>query len=177
MDILTSLGSWALSVLSSPGASAGAIVFSGVLGSIIATIAIVANRKTTKERETINLISNFIWDKDYIAAREIFINLRDNGGLETCRADPMSDQSKAVGKIMNHYEVLSIGMRRGILSKKIYADWQKTRFVEDWVEAKSFIEAVRRKNGNNEKIYAEFERLAKKWQKDMPNGSRNSTKA
>ena len=55
----------------------------------------------------------YIWDKDYIEARERFIQLRDNGGLDEAARDPASEAGKAVGKIMNHHEIIAIGINQG----------------------------------------------------------------
>lgn len=121
------------------------------------------NRRTTKERETIVLIDSFLWDKDFLEAKDTFINVRDkNGGLESCNNDPTSEEARAVSKIMNHYELLSVGFNTGILSGRVYARFYKTRFVKDWLAAEAYVHSKRRIE-KNPKIFLEFERRAKKW--------------
>lgn len=155
-----------IDVLSRPGASAGAILFSALSAGLFALVAVWMNRRTTKERETIVLINNFMWDEDFLKAKKIFIRVRDtNAGLESCTQDPDSEEARAVSQIMNHYELLSVGINTGILSSKVYARFYKTRFVKDWLEAEAYVHSKRRVEGN-QKIFVDFEKLAKKWGAD-----------
>lgn len=125
------------------------------------------SRKTTRDRETIAIINQYVWDKDYLEAKDKFVHLRDTTGLQACCNEPDSDTARAVAKVMNHYELLSIGINRGILSGKIFSDFYMTRFVRDWQAAQSYIVTVREKNGNNARIFGEFEKLAKSWQHNV----------
>ena len=56
-------------------------------------------------------------------AYDNFAKLRDGEGLETCCNDSESDEFRSVIKIMNHYEILSIGINNNILSEQIYSDY------------------------------------------------------
>jgi hypothetical protein len=153
-------------LLSRPGATAGAVIFSAIVASIVASVTIYMNRKTTRDRETIVLINQFSWDKDYLEAKDRFIALRDGVGLQSCCEDPNSPDARAVNKVMNHYELLSVGINRRILSSQIYADFYMTRFVKDFEASQSYIAATRERSGRKQ-LFVQFEALAKKWQRKV----------
>lgn len=152
-------------VLNSPVMTTGAILFSAA----IALAAVWVARKTTRERETVALIFKFHWDNDYIRARNVFKRVRDSDtGLVACingnNSKDQKDQTDydAVLQIMNHYEMISVGINSGILSAEIYDRYYRTRFVKDWIEAKALI-AEERRVADNDRLFVEFETLAKNW--------------
>ncbi len=147
------------------GVTAGAIIFSALMAALFATITLMWNRKTVRDRETIDLVNRTVWDGDYIIASDTFSRLRDQeNGLTNCCNDTDSSDYKTVLQFLNHYELIAIGIGSGILAKKVYQRFHRTRFVRDYQQAKPFIEACRIR-AKNDRIYSEFEFLAKKWEK------------
>ena len=156
-----------MAFLDGPGMPAGAILVSALFATTAAMLSIWWTRRTTRQRETIALILSVHWDKDYIEARNFFIEKRDsNEGLESCATDQKSDDFKKVAQILNHYEVMSVGINHGILCSKIYREWNMTRFVEDWRKSESLIASIRGRR-ENPRLFDQFERTAKKWQKRL----------
>lgn len=141
-----------------------AVLLSASVAGLIALISLFVtvrtNRSNTQKRETISLIMQFHWDKDYIDARKTFIECRENGGVVTCVTD--EEKRVAVNKVLNHYEIMSIGVNSEILSEEIYKLYFRSRLVEDFKKSKGYIEHVRDQT-NNEKIFEQYERLARRW--------------
>ncbi len=145
--------------------SNGVIILSATSAVIISLIAIRENRKIIKNRETIAMMQDILWDKDYIDARDIFIKARQ-AGIAQFIGQPDTDEFKAINKIMNHYELLAIGIKRKILSEDIFKEFTKSRLVADWQESKGFVEALRLES-KNDNIFCEFENLAENWQEQQ----------
>ena len=147
------------------GASAWAILFSAIMAGVYAFFSSMWNRKTVRDRETIVLLNQTSWDKDYIQARNTFAKHRDNAnGLTKCCEDPNSEEYIAIVQFLNYYELIAIGIGHGILSASVYQSFFRTRYVKDWQKSKAFIASIRI-NSKNELIFIKYEELAKKWEK------------
>ncbi len=139
-----------------------AIVFAALLAWFVSRQTIRENRNIFKDSETMSMMQNILWDTKYIEMRAIFTKARASG-IDTFIDEPDSDEFKAIMKMMSEYELLAVGIKRGILSEKVLKDFIKPRLVRDWVQSDSFIKAMRDKYENPE-IFCEFENLAKEWQ-------------
>ena len=152
-----------------------ALVSSAVL-IVVTIVSILWNRailgknsEIVRSRETMTLIHQILWDASYIEIRNIFIKARDGRtGIKGFIGKPNTKEFKAINKMMSHYEVLAIGIKRGILSEKVLKDFMGKRLVADWHASKAFVMAVREKNDDETNyIFCEFENLAKKWEKEQ----------
>ncbi len=143
------------------------------LPAIVSAIVLIGiavwNSKAVRNRETAILIHKIVWDAEYIEIRDTFIKVRDGRtGIKGFIGKPNTKAFKAINKMMSHYEVLAIGIKRGILSEKVLKDFMGKRLVADWHASKAFIMAVREKNNDETNyIFCEFEILAKKWEKEQ----------
>jgi hypothetical protein len=174
-NILTNISDFLSGVLTwivDPASTSHAIITSAIFAGLFTCIAMILNRKSSKEKATIDIIHTTAWDHDFISTRNVFKGLREsNDGLVSCAGQKDSENFAHVLKMLNHYELIAVGIDAGILSDKIYGKYYRTRFVCDWFAAKSFIEELRRHSRNNNKtklgavIYVEFERLATRWAK------------
>ena len=76
---------------------------------------------------------------------------------------------KKVFEYLNHYEMISIGMRQGILDEKIYRAWMEGAFVRDWNAAADFIQRERWKIDDagiwsyRASIYQNYQKMACDW--------------
>lgn len=86
--------------------------------------------------------------------------------------DPAPDDKpmrKAVFDYLNHYEMVSIGLRQDILDERIYRAWMEGAFVRDWNAAAEFIQRERWKvdeDGNwsyRDSIYENYQYVACSW--------------
>ena len=151
----------------------GYILTPWVIAPLISAIFLIGvtywNSKIVRNRETAILIHKIVWDASYIEIRDVFIKARDGRtGIKGFIGKPNTKAFKAINKMMSHYEVLAIGIKRGILSEKVLKDFMRKRLVADWHASKAFVMAVREKNDDDESyIFGEFENLAEKWENEI----------
>jgi Domain of unknown function (DUF4760) len=127
-------------------------------------IAVVYNQKIARRRATLDVIMAHQFYPHIIADRRKFIALREQGHLAQWAAPEKasSDEAALIKTVLNHHELVAIGIRRKTLHKKIYKEWLRTGVVKDWIESKPFVAQLRH-NTKNKKVFCEFESLAKKW--------------
>ncbi len=160
---------WVIEALSSPAAQPVAVLFSALVAGVLAWWAIRTNRSNSRDVTTLNLIHTTAWDADFIKVRELFRKLRTETTLASFSERPGSPEFQAILKMLNHYELISIGIRQSIISAPIYARYYRSRFVLDWWEAKPFVEALRakvNKDGSEaagNKLFNEYQNLAEQW--------------
>ena len=73
--------------------------------------------------------------------------------------------SKAVVEVasfLNHFELVAVAIKHRIINEDLYAEWLRTKYVQTWEDAEAFIVAMC-KEGKHERLFREFEALAKKW--------------
>ncbi|PTV95817.1 uncharacterized protein DUF4760 [Rhodobacter aestuarii] len=148
-----------------PLISAGAVLVSAIVAGIIALRNIAEQRKIARRRATLDLISHREWDGDYIRIRAEFNKLKlSHPPLEFWAAEEHKDspQITVIRSILNDYEMISIGIREGILDEALYKRWFRSSLVNDYQKAKATIDTIRQRTGVPT-IYAEFQALAERW--------------
>ena len=142
----------------------------------VAVLALVVAWRTAvwvaRQKATIDLIEKSESTAVYRENSQRFSELRRGAGLAQL-ADPQSDQDRRdrrhVLDHLNHYELVALGIRRGVLSGGFYKRWMGGPFVRDWNAALDLIEVERWKRapGAEErydpKTYQNFERIARRW--------------
>lgn len=149
---------------------------------------ISARRKTTFET-----LSSQNWDADYITARNIFTDqllseirilnaegirklldssdkanqLKPRQGGNNSKANVYTTKDEVLKMIINHNELLSVGVRLGTLDEKMLYLNMRSSYIDDWNGLSEFIKYVRRSR-NNDFIGIEFETLARKWKGKPP---------
>jgi len=142
-----------------PSIQAGAIVVSAIgVAWMIRT-----NRTIARQRAVLDLIVKEQTDADMIKARKTFVNLKQKGDIvQYASLDKIgSEEASHIRFILNMYEVVAIGINKNAYDERIYKDWCRTTAVRDWMACKDFIHIYQR--DVSPKIYAEFEKLAKRW--------------
>ncbi len=101
--------------------------------------------------------------------RAAFVKARDGRkGIKGFIGKPNTKAFKAINKMMNHYELLAIGVDRNILSQDVLKGFIGKRLVADWHASKAFVMALRKKNKDKENyIFCEFENLAGEWETEV----------
>lgn len=155
-----------------------ATLFVGTVASVIALGAILANQRIARQRETLNLIEKRESTEHYREISRIFFSLVRASGFDNLNVPSTHRQRylrSAVLQYLNHYEMVSIGLRQKMLDEKFYRAWMEGAFVRDWNAAADFIQRERWKFRKREigypkgewsyraSIYANFQYLAEKW--------------
>lgn len=149
--------------------AAGAVVF----GVGVALISLAFQRDLARKQSTIALLNRNVWDEDCIKAVRTFIQLGTHEG-EDGRGRPEgleywtnprhrgSEQSRAIAAVLNDYEMMALGIRRGIIDEDFFKSFARSAVISHWNIAASFIEELRRQRGN-ERLFLEFQGLVEAW--------------
>ena len=139
---------------------AGAIIISAI-GVII---TLLWSRNVARRRATLDILLSEQTDQGTLTIRTEFAKLRDAGHLAKW-ANPeetSSEQAEVIRSTLNRYELVAIGIRRGIIDGKSYKRWCRTTLVKDWTACKPFVTQIRQ-NQKTSTFFCEFETLARKW--------------
>ena len=143
------------------------LAWSAILATAVATIAIFSQRSIAARQTTIEFIQKSEADRDLIKARELFLKLaRDPSGLGQWASQPLSKEFKAIRTVLNEYEVVAIGIQRGIFDDTTYRRWYRSGVVKSWNHASPFVLARRITTGNDT-LWHEFEEMAR-WYRGGP---------
>lgn len=135
-------------------------VFVGIIAALIAVWGVFTQRAIASRRATIDFIARSEADHDLMAARKTFITLAKTSGLFPYAAIEKegTPETEVIRIVLNEFELVAIGIQRGILDYTIYRRWMKSEAERYWNHALPFITELRRRL-NNRDIYREFEVL------------------
>lgn len=139
----------------------------GGIASLIAIWGVISQRALARRRATIDHISGLINDHDYIKARQKFVDIANSetGLLPYAELEnDDADNNAAVQLILNNYELMAIGIQRGILDFKVMKRYARGTILKHWDVAAPFIIRLRIV-ANNQRVYQQFETL-KNWMSD-----------
>jgi hypothetical protein len=146
----------------------------GFLAILVAIWGVITQRVVARRHTTIDFIHKQQTDKDVIDARKIFIEqARAPGGLAKWadKSEEGKPESQAIQTVLNHYELIAIGIELGILDFEIYKRYNKTNTITFWHHGAPFIHAIRSRM-SNDALYHEFEQMAW-WLKERKMPKRN----
>jgi hypothetical protein len=145
-----------------------ALVF---VSAIIAVAAMFMQRKIARQRATLDFIEKVESGDHYRKIVHTFTGLRRGKGfahLNNPKTKADKETRRCVNDYMNHYEMVAIGIRTGILDKRFYRDWMRGPFVRDWNAIADWVQGERWKFEDGSwnyypQTFCEFERLAHEW--------------
>lgn len=156
------------------------IILTG-LGTCIATVylALFANRQIAdqrlhhKQEATVELLISNNNNAFYREQRKEFLEMRRQGENFTALACRVNEKggdhegkNSTVLAVLNSIEFICVGIKEGIFDEAVYKRMSRSSVINDWHTLKPYIMELRRINGNNPKLFCEFEWLAEKWLKD-----------
>jgi hypothetical protein len=139
----------------------GAVFVTGAVASVIAIWGVWSQRAITRRQVTLDHIAHLESDRDIIEARKRFVELaKEPGGLAIwAEADQeQTEEALAIGRILNSYELISIGIQRGILDYKLFARWHRASAIKYWERGGPFVMRIRDRL-RNDMFFHEFEQL------------------
>jgi len=155
-----------------PFIGSSTLAFSAIWASWFAYHAMVQQRITAGLNASLNFILTTELDADFISAKLAWakwIGSQPTGipGLlarahyGTASAEDRSDATK-IRTFFNNFELVALGISQGILDREFYSLWQKTSFVTVWNNAAPTVGVIRGL-AQNDKVYQEWEKLARTW--------------
>ncbi len=139
----------------------GAVFVTGAIASLIAIWGVLSQRAITRRQVTLDHISHLESDRDIIEARKIFVELaKEPGGLVKWAEEDQEQtaQALAIGRILNSYELISIGIQRGIIDFELFKRWHRASAIKYWERGAPFIMRIRARL-NNDMFFHEFEEM------------------
>jgi Domain of unknown function (DUF4760) len=152
----------------------GAFLLVGSLGAIVSVWGVTTQRAIARRRATLDHIAHSERDGDVIAARKKFIAAAKNPGGLALWADEdkeQTEEAQAIKSVLNEFELIAIGIQRGIIDYELYRRWNKSSVVRYWSNSAPFIFSLRSRL-KNDAIYHEFEEMAR-WMKGEAMPRRN----
>lgn len=143
----------------------------------VAVIALLVAWRTAvwvaRQKATIDLIEKRESTEYYRTNNRRFSELRRGGGFAHLNSPSnphdIEDRQRVID-YLNHYELVALGIRRGVLSGGFYKRWMGGPFVRDWNAALGWIEGERWKHDPDtgedhydDRVYRSFERVARSW--------------
>lgn len=150
------------------------------LGTCVATVylAFFASRQLAEQRlhhrqkSTVDLLIANNSSPFYRDQRKHFVDMRRNGENFTALACKINEKGEHESKnstvlaVLNAIEFICVGIKEGVFDEAVYKRMSRSSVIHDWNTLKPYVMELRRINGNNHKLFCEFEALAEKWQNE-----------
>lgn len=154
--------------LLAPSDAVGASIYFGYLAALIALAAasiafwgVVSQRSIARRKTTLDFILRQESDGDLLRARDMAVRLSKEAGGLAAYARPeklATSECAAIRIVLNEYELLSIGIQRGVIDFETYCRWGKSGVITTWRHATPFVFSLRA-HTKNDALYQEFEAM------------------
>lgn len=147
--------------------AAAAII--GLASAVVAFGVFTYTRRSNRRRATLDLVMKTLLDESAQKRYSAFKNLIRKDGdpydcfkLETLAeaTEENSENRDLVIQQLNTYELISLGVRRGIFDEAFYKRWFHNQFRKDFESSHQLIRKVQEKKSS---IYCEYSALYQKW--------------
>jgi len=124
------------------------VVASGIIGSlVVACLTIRTNRRIARIKATLDTIEASESRDHYLSLYRIFRRFRMEPAFKATVLAPRTEEDRAARlrcfDFLNHYELVAIGFREGILDEPFYQRWMGYAVVRDYREGRDLILAAR----------------------------------
>jgi hypothetical protein len=142
------------------------------IATIVAGRAIYVNRQIARLRATLDHIERTESQTYYKGLAEDFKKIRSDNAFArlVSSTEPTDIQLKSsLFFFLNHYELIAVGFKKGVLDKDFYRTFMRRTVVRDWNLCKAFILASRDQFNTEPRpdLYTEFEEIALEWEQEI----------
>ncbi|MDE8035637.1 DUF4760 domain-containing protein [Actinobacillus equuli subsp. equuli] len=135
--------------------------------AIIAIYTILSNRKTSKERATLDVVlDDYKDDKLVVASNEVFNIVReDRNKLYTVfqnENNQYTEQRQRLLLVLNRYEFYASAMNHGILDEKLFKRLHCSNFIKLWDAVSPTVMSIRDKE-RKDTLFKDLEILVLRW--------------
>jgi len=138
-----------------------------IIGVIVAFISVITARALARKKQAADLLFSARSDK---GLQDGYKHIRDHHDASNKNIRAMAEQSNfesaecvAIRYLLNHFEVMSIGIQNGIYDERMLKQCWYGLVIDTYKKSLPLIEAIREKNKSLTALQ-EFEWLAKRWQ-------------
>ncbi|NVK14941.1 MAG: DUF4760 domain-containing protein [Rhodobacteraceae bacterium] len=156
-----------------------------VIGVYVALRNIGAAKETARRKATLDMIEKVESMPHYRAMHETFAyHRRLDSFLRLIDPQETKDREERtnVHDYLNHYELVSIGIKNEILDEDFYKSWMKGPFVRDWNAAAKFVQRERWKYDADtktwtyhEQLFEHFQSIAVAWSEEAKRLDKNTS--
>ena len=139
------------------------------LSAIAGFLVIRHTGRISRMESTIEMVRQTFFEEapraSYKKFKELFITLKADGKSIADLAKPDLEQSDEVAVLLrqlNNYELVSLGIKKGVFDERFYKRWFYSQLTSDFERLTPFIEAVRTQ-AKNQAYWCEFTELADRW--------------
>lgn len=145
------------------GFAASAIGFFAV---VIAVWGVISARAIARRQTTFQHIATLETDGSAQESQQIFNKIvRDGKLVDYAAADKVgTPEAQAILNVLNGFELISIGIQRGIIEPEFYQLWYRSQVAYTWKNAQGYIVALRARL-DRPSLFHEFEEMAR-WMND-----------
>ncbi len=139
----------------------GAVFVTGGIATVVAVWGVLSQRAIARRQVTLDHIAHLESDRDIIEARRRFVELAKlPGGLAAWAEEDkeQTEEALAIGRILNSYELISIGIQRGIIDYELFRRWHRVSAIKYWERGAPFVMCIRDRL-RNDMFFHEFEQL------------------
>jgi hypothetical protein len=151
------------------------VVGLGIVGSLTAAyFTIRTNRRTARIKATIDLIEASESRDHYLALYRNYRRFRSDAEFKATVLAPRTEEDRNARHrcfdFLNHYELVAIGFKEGILDERFYRRWMGYAVMRDYREGRDLILTARAPlnpgDPGDVEAYLELERLCVSWGAD-----------
>jgi hypothetical protein len=145
-----------------------------LISSAIAWAALRNARLVARQKATLDLIEKRESTAHYRVLHDSFYALRTTKGFGslTQRSVATERQRQSLIDYLNHYELVALGIRQGILDERFYRAWMEGAYVRDWNAAADWVQRERWKQNTDgswryrSSIFEHYQHMACRWSKE-----------
>lgn len=142
------------------------------LSAFVAMIVLIYTRRTNRRRATLDMVMRTFLDERGTKLYDAFIALyrRNEDGSDQFRFVDMFEYSKEVETDrntvidqLNNYELVALGIRRGLFDEGFYKHWFHGQFLKD---CRALVPLIEKVQAERPSTYCELTALMNKWEKE-----------
>jgi len=150
--------------------AAGAII--AAVSVTVAFIAFIYTRRANRRRATLDMVMKTLLDDAVEAKYKAFRALvrKDQDTSDPFKIASLAEEAAlgtedrgTVNHQLNIYELMALGIRRGLFDESFYKRWYHNQFMMDYEGAADFVNALQ---VGKSSLYCEAKALYAKWLKD-----------
>lgn len=144
-----------------------------VIAAWLALQSIENAREIARRKATLDLIEKTESSEHYRQLFETFLRIKREGlfpHMVDKSVTGLLPERGALIDYLNHYELVAISIRNGVLDADMYRLWMQTAFVDTWNDAAHWVQAIRMRGRSaadpaayNHKAYEHFAHMAALW--------------
>lgn len=144
-----------------------------VIAAWLALQSIENARDIARRKATLDFIEKTESSEHYRQLIETFLRIKREGlfaHMVDKSVTSLLPERGALIDYLNHYELVAISIRNGVLDADMYRLWMQTAFVDTWNDAALWVQAIRMRGRSaadpqayNRKAYEHFAYMAALW--------------